>query len=91
MSELKFEPPPKRVRVTWGRHADVASKLRAKPGEWAPIGTYNSSQTAASIARQIKRAVLSAYMPAGSFEAVSRTVDGESRVYARYVGEKTDE
>ena len=91
MSELKFEAPPSQKRVTWGRHHEVARKLKAKPGEWAVVGVYNASNTAAAIARQVKRATLSAYEPAGAFEAISRTVDGEYRAYARYVGVKTDE
>jgi hypothetical protein len=91
MSELKFETPPAQRRITWGRHYEVASRLRAKPGEWAVVGVYNASNTAASIARQVNRGAMAAYQPAGSFEAMSRTVDGEYRAYARFVGEKTDE
>ena len=91
MSELKFEAPPSQRRITWGRHHEVARKLKAKPGEWAVVGVYNASNTAASIARQVKRGVLTAYAPAGSFEAMSRTVDGEYRAYARYVGGKAGE
>jgi hypothetical protein len=88
MSELKFETPPEKTRVTWGRHYLVAHELKAKPGEWAVVGVYNGPECAGSIARQIKGARLSAYQPAGSFEAEARTVDGEHRVYARFVGEK---
>ena len=41
---------------------------------------------ASHTAMNIKRGLL-AGMPIGEFEAVSRTVDNEFRVYARYVGE----
>jgi hypothetical protein len=36
----------------------------------------------------MKRRILSAYVPFadGRYEAKSRTVDGEHRIYARYVG-----
>lgn len=91
MSELKFETPPAQRRITWGRHHEVASKLRAKPGEWAVVGVYNASNTAASIARQVNRGAMTAYQPAGSFEAMSHTVDGEPRVYVRFVGEASSE
>jgi hypothetical protein len=43
---------------------------------------------AASSAQAIRSAKLAAYGPAGAFQAVARTVQGEHRVYARYVGEQ---
>jgi hypothetical protein len=90
VSELKFEPPPAKVRKTWGRHYLIAHKLRAKPGEWAVVGAYGGAESAGATARHIQHGRLEAYRPAGSFEATARTVDGEDRVYARFVGE-TDE
>lgn len=91
MSELKFEPPPAKVRPVRGRHYLVAHRLRAKPGQWAVVGTYNGAESARATARHIRQGRLESYRPAGSFEAESRTVDGEARVYARFVGEKSDE
>jgi hypothetical protein len=71
-------------------HRDVAEALRAKPGEWALVGDYINSGSAAGIARLIRdggtgRSII-AYQPAGAFEArVEPTLDGV-RVFARYVG-----
>lgn len=85
------EPPPRSVvastpRLDYGAHLGVAAALRLRPGEWARVGAYMSPETSASVAYAIKSAVTRAYLPAGSFEAVARTVEGENRVYARYVG-----
>jgi hypothetical protein len=78
---IKFEDPPaRRGGGAWspkGTHEIIAAKLRERPGEWARIQALPSVQSAAG----------QAHAPAGSFESKSRTVDGESRVYARYVGE----
>lgn len=82
MPEVVFEEPP-RTRV---QHAIVVAALRERPGEWARVGVYATPGSAHSLARQIKRATLNAWAPAGAFEAVGRTVKGEHRVYARYVG-----
>jgi hypothetical protein len=88
MSELKFEDPPQRVSGRhWGRHRLLASEMKARPMEWALVGTYGSSDSAASMARNIKLGKLKAYEPAGAFESTSRTVDKQPRVYARYLGE----
>ena len=39
MSEIRFEAPPLASR-RFVDHAAVAAQLRARPGEWAPIGVY---------------------------------------------------
>jgi hypothetical protein len=86
---ITFEPlPPHRGRKRTGyvrKHAAIAALLRERPGDWARILTLSANNSAAAMAYAITAGKLSAY-PAGAFEAKSRTVDGESRVYARYVG-----
>lgn len=83
------EPPPNgshaagRKNTKWHR---IAEELRAKPSQWAHIENRSAPNIAAQVAMQIRRGHCSG-MPAGQFEAVSRLVDGEYRVYARYVGE----
>lgn len=91
MDEIKWEEPPKRQGGTYGKNAQIAEQLRERPETWALVASYAHSGSAASIAHQVRRGTLNAYRPRGSFEAVTRTVDGEHRVYARYVGEGTDE
>lgn len=92
MDEIKWEEPPhRRTRKGSGRHAAIAAQLQSRPGEWAVIDTFDSPGNAAGMAWNInnpKRMV--AYQPAGAFEAVSRTVDGEYRLYVRYVGAADD-
>ncbi|MFF5471067.1 hypothetical protein [Streptomyces achromogenes] len=90
--KLKWEEPPARKRhggrpYGTGKHAEIAARLKSRPGQWAVVGTYKSTSIAASMARSIRAGVnMSAYTPAGTFEAKARTVVGEHRVYARYVG-----
>lgn len=85
-SELRWgEPPPgRRGLIDWPA---VAVSLRAEPGRWAIIQVCRSPAAASNLARRVRDGSYSAFRPVGAFEAVSRTVDGEIRVYARYVGE----
>jgi len=86
---IAWEDPPAgtaRSGVTdWRR---VADELRQRPGQWAVVATRPSSGAAATIAGAIRKGSR-AGMPSGAFEARARTVDGECRVYARYVGESS--
>lgn len=77
-------PPPLGGRSQDRVHADLAARLRKRPRQWGMIGTYARANTAASTAQMIRNARLGAYGPAGTYEAVARTVGGEHRVYARY-------
>ncbi|MEU3851785.1 hypothetical protein [Streptomyces sp. NPDC029554] len=88
MSTLRFENPPAdgRRNGSYPSAGEVAAALKARPGQWAVVRTVPARTTAATSAYNIRVAKSAAYAPAGSFEAVSRSVDGEYRVYARYVG-----
>lgn len=90
---LIFEDPPspKNRQSSAAHHSTVAAQLKERPGEWARAGAYGSYGSSASMARHIRQGHLAAYRPQGAFEAVARTVDGEYRVYARYVGEGGNE
>lgn len=83
---LRWEQPPSRERgerrYDWAR---IADDLKANPGEWALVAVCPNPTTAASTARYIRNGK---YKPLGAgFDAVARTVDGEPRVYACYIGE----
>ena len=93
MTTIRFEEPPADSRSSgqYPSNGEVVAALKARPGEWALIRTVSSVSSATSTAYQIRSARLSAFAPAGSFEAVSRTTNGEYRVYARYVGEGGDQ
>jgi hypothetical protein len=43
-------------------------------------------QTAPSLTAEINQGKLRPYRPAGSYESVSRRVDGAFLIYARYLG-----
>jgi hypothetical protein len=87
MSDVHWEEPPhkspKGGRPKYWKA--VADQLRSRPGEWAMVHVDETQRKAGYTAMNIKRGLL-AGMTAGEFEAVSRTVDGQRRVYARYVG-----
>jgi hypothetical protein len=64
-----------------------AERLRARPGQWALLRVTDNGNAASSQAAHINRGGQLAYRPKGAFEAVCRKVDGQARVYIRYVGE----
>lgn len=85
MSVIRWEDPPGDRRGTdW---AAVAKALRWRPGKWALVVVCNNAVTAGAVARDIRVSKYPALRDRGPFEAVARSVDGEARVYARYVGE----
>ncbi|MEU4949246.1 hypothetical protein [Streptomyces lavendulae] len=88
MSSVEYLGPPPAQRNT--KHRRIANELRTHPQVWGVVRKPASLDSAASAARAIRDARLPAYAPAGSFEAVARTVtEGgttEYRVYARYIG-----
>lgn len=84
---IRWEPPPaertKPRRIA--QWEGVAADLRERPGEWALIATGVEH---ANTAGQINAARIRCFAPAGAFEAQRQLVDGEIRVYARYVAEE---
>ena len=90
MVEIRFETPPDDLRSharPRGWHAETAKRLRRRPAEWAVIDARDTAQKAGGMAYAIRAAQLRAYEPAGAFQAVARKVEGEYRIYARFVGE----
>lgn len=86
---VRFEEPAR--RALRGREARqvFAGALRARPGDWALLGKYATSGSARQSAYCVRQAddpQDQPFAPAGSFEAEARTMLGEHRVYARYVG-----
>lgn len=77
-------PPPQ--ATTGSRHAEIAAALKQRPGEWAVVRRTDTANKSGAAAQAIRSGRLRAYAPTGAYEAVARTVDGEHRVYARYVG-----
>lgn len=93
MDEIRFEPlPPKPTAASEhplplvAFHLRTAAALRERPGEWAFVRTAASHSAAKCGAYQIAAGNLHSYQPRGHFEAAARTVDGEHRIYVRFVG-----
>lgn len=93
MNEIRFEPLPEQRRKSEHPlplvrfHMRAAEAMRSRPGEWAALRTAPSLTAARQAAYAISRGDLTAYRPAGHFEAVARTVDDEHRVYVRFIGQ----
>lgn len=85
MSVFRFEEPPAPFQRPRGDQATAAKALMERPGEWGIVAICCNSGSSASMARAVRKGVSKTWQPAGDFEALSRKVDGEYRVYARYV------
>ena len=89
-AEMVWEDPPRatgRNAIASARYAEMARILREAPDRWAVIAVFDKHdyRSAPALASNIQRGHLAAFREPG-FEAVSRTVGDEARVYARYVG-----
>ncbi len=89
MPEIIWEDPPG-AYSRGNKYRELLDQIRQQPGRWARLDGGGKSKTS-TVAANIKRGVTAGSAPAGSFEAVSRTVDGKSSVYVRYVGDFGDE
>lgn len=67
-----------------GKWIPVLEELKARSGQWAIIGVKASSSLAHSTALNLKHGRVQ--RPSGKFEFATRRVDGEHRVYGRYIG-----
>jgi hypothetical protein len=83
-----FEPLPHRAYgVRAARRAVWVARLEPlmdRPMEWARVATRPTRMGAAGAVNALKHGRLEA--PPGKWEFAARTVDGEHRVYARYMG-----
>lgn len=84
MTVISWDAPPSgKPNHDW---VAIVAELRTRPGEWAYVARYESYAAVGQIAQQLRAGVLAAAKPAGTVHATARKVDGEYRVYARYVG-----
>ncbi|MFD5709546.1 hypothetical protein ACFWHW_03975 [Streptomyces pharetrae] len=85
MTAIRFEEPaPLPLRRVESLTA-FAAALRGRPGHWALLGQYPTSNTARQTAYEIRRSMKTGF-DCGGFEAEARTLFGEHRVYVRYAG-----
>lgn len=85
MSGIVWAEPPLGRHTRAFNYGAVADELRRRPKEWAIVRVMPNSGRSSVVASEINRGRIAA-LPAGDFEAMARNVDGEYRVYARYVG-----
>ena len=82
---VRFESPAHdALRRPESLHAFIGA-LRARPGEWALLGQYGTAGTMRQAAYEVRQGLNLAFA-GGGFEAQSRTMFGEHRVYVRFVG-----
>lgn len=78
-------PPPHADRNQFSvPHEMIAITLKRRPGNWAVIC---ESPRGIGMASRIADGRLRAYARPGSFEAVTRNLNGIQTIYARYVGD----
>jgi len=87
MTDMKWEdPPPASDRKNGVNWREIAAALRASPGRWALVARLRYTTTAS----YISSARLADFRPAGTYEAVSRSVEVDGHrfynIYARYIG-----
>jgi hypothetical protein len=82
MSDIRWEdPPPIEKHTDW---AEQLLPLMDHPKRWAMITSRARRDNAASVAMSLRNG--RSRTPPGRWEFASRSVDGEFRVYARYLG-----
>jgi hypothetical protein len=89
VSEIRWEEPPTRGPGERGHHigwAELGPVLVARTGEWALVVTYDKPEPARSMAYLIRKGRVAKLAALGRFEATSRKVDGEYRIYVRFMG-----
>lgn len=86
MSVIRWEDPPASKGMAVHDWPAIGAQLVAAPGKWALVAVCANGATAGSTARHIRDGKYDPLAVLGLFEARSRTVGGEHRVYARYVG-----
>jgi hypothetical protein len=67
-------------------HQHAADQARQMPGTWVLAGTYASRASAVSAALQVRTGErLSAYRPAGTYEARTELTDDGADLWVRYI------
>ena len=81
-ANLVWENPPDKPKR--GKHAEFAQALRSRPGQWAVFATFDPAKKKSGWAAS--NCINSGKLidcPKGHFQAVTRSVDGTTRVYVR--------
>ena len=78
------DPPPQRTGRGSGKWQAIVQPLREHPKRWAILACFPTCDQAANIAVSLRSGVRKT--GPGRFEFAARTVDGEHRIYGRYLG-----
>lgn len=79
------DPPAKKTGKSEPKFAEFADALRGEPMRWALF----ADDTRSAAVTQINKGTLTAFRPAGHFEARGEVVGpNRSRIWARFVGEQ---
>lgn len=82
---VSWEDPPSARRAPEYDWQRIAQDLKSRPGVWAHVVTCTSAACAGTVARNVRRSAYNA-LAGHRYAAKSRTVAGEFRVYAMYLG-----
>lgn len=77
--------PPEPNRPSVGKWERKLAKVMQNPGQWFIV---QRGPNAVATANNLRRRSVRIPRPDHEWEFVARTVDGEGRVYARYLGER---
>ena len=82
---IRFDEPAHPALRSDDSLAAFTAALRAQPGQWALLGRYSTPGCMRTAAYEIRHGLNPAFRSA-RYEAQSRSMFGEHRVYVRYVG-----
>ena len=88
---METKNPPPRARnggrpVAWQEQAETIKERAERDDSWSVLATNASNP---SLARNVRYGALTAFRPAGAFEATARkNEDGTYMIYARYTGKE---
>lgn len=87
--EIVFEEPPRTSCAPSGPPIvwrEVASVLTCRPGEWARVAVLDNALSAGQYVVRVRKGSIEALAEFGRFDAKSRTVKGERRLYVMFLG-----
>lgn len=88
--DIRFESPAPGLPLPAEDRDAFIDALRWRPGIWALMGQHRSAGAARQLAYCIRNSLRPwTHLAAGVFDAESKTVMGEHRVYVRYLGQRT--
>lgn len=85
MTTLRFEKPAPLIPFSVESRTEIAEALKLTPGRWVLLGQRKAAGSARQDAHSVRYGKPGWAMFGAGFEAESRTLFGEHRIYVRYV------